>query len=125
MATSARSRESSTYPAASSLRARLSESAAFIWHPIVQIWKERHPVSAAEESALSPSARKAAFRMGLTDRPQPSPLKVGGRLGSDLIYLSAALHQQTNSGALLAIDRDVDEGGNADEVEAAGRHIPA
>jgi hypothetical protein len=37
IATSALSSESSTYPAASRVRARLSESAAFIWQPIVQM----------------------------------------------------------------------------------------
>src|SRR5450759_806433 len=36
---------------------------------------------------------------------------------------SAALHEQTDSGALLAVDRDVDEGRDADQVETAGGDV--
>src|SRR5581483_2125010 len=38
---------------------------------------------------------------------------------------SAALHEQADSGPLLTVDRDVDEGGYANEVEPAGRHVAA
>src|SRR5207248_1928730 len=36
---------------------------------------------------------------------------------------SANLHQQSDACALLAVDRDVYEGGDADQLQPAGRHV--
>src|SRR2546430_17116676 len=37
----------------------------------------------------------------------------------------SALHQQPDACPFLAVDRDVDEGGDADEVEPTGSHVAA
>src|SRR5438445_13257494 len=61
--------------------------------------------------------------------PAPSPLiplPCGERASvARSASVSSTLHQTPYSRALLAIDRDVDEGRDADQVKPAGRYVAA
>src|SRR5919204_2172834 len=78
---------------------------------------------------MSPqSPPQAGAGPGSRSRPPPSGIRSsrrgtsGGRLGS-LAAASADLDQEPDPGPLLAIDRDVDEGRDADDVDTPGCDI--
>jgi DNA-directed RNA polymerase specialized sigma24 family protein len=63
------------------------------------------------ERLRNPS-RFAPWLTGIAVNPYPRSVRT-----------SANFDDQTDAGPLLTVDRDVDEGRDADEIEPAGRHI--
>src|SRR5207247_8561744 len=84
-------------------------------------------------SRSQPSSPGIRSSRGVTSHPgheslSPSPqipLPGGERVPVAAPVPLSTLHEQTYAGPLLAVDRDVDERRDANEVEAAGRHVAA